>query len=58
MKSLLDKLFGTALLSIAVVMSSPVFAEDSTLPAKTETQSKASQSVQPQVEKKAVDEAL
>jgi hypothetical protein len=56
MNKTLDKSFGAALLSIAIVMSSPVLAKGSTLPTKPEVQSGASQSVQPQVEKKVADE--
>jgi len=57
MNRALNKSFGAALLSIAIVMSSPVLANDSTLPVKPEVQSEASQSVQSQVEKKVTDEA-
>jgi hypothetical protein len=57
MKTMKLKTLTAALLSLGLIASVPVFAEDSALPAAAQTQSEASESVQSQVDAKAADRA-
>ena len=57
MKTMKLKTLTAALLSLGLIASVPVFAEDSALPEEAQAQSEASESVQPQVDAKAADRA-
>ena len=57
MKHLRLKTLPAALFSLGLITSIPVFAEESALPAEPQAQSAATESVQPQVDTKAVDQA-
>jgi len=46
-----------ALISVGLMMGAPAFAEESALPAETQNQSEATESVQPQVDKASSDKA-
>ncbi|MCG6863247.1 MAG: hypothetical protein LJE70_18575 [Chromatiaceae bacterium] len=51
MKKTTLKRFSVALISLGLMMSTEVFAEDSALPAEPQQQSRATESVQPEVDK-------
>jgi hypothetical protein len=51
------KTLSAALLSLGLIASAPAFAEDTALPTEPQTQSEATESVQPQVDAKATDQA-
>ena len=57
MKYLASKTLPAALFSLGLIASIPVFAEESALPAGPQVQSAATESVQPQVDTKAADQA-
>lgn len=57
MRNLKLKTLSVALLSLGLIASVPVFAQKTALPSAPQTQSKATESVQPQVDKKAAKKA-
>lgn len=57
MKNRTLKTLPAALLSLGIVASVPAFAEDTALPTEPQAQSEATESVQPQVDVKATDQA-
>ena len=57
MKTMKLKTLTAALLSLGMIASAPALAEDTALPTEPQTQSEATESVQPQVDAKATDQA-
>jgi hypothetical protein len=57
MKATLLRLPFAALIGLGLMLSAPVFAEDTALPEKPQKQSEASESVQPQVDEASTDKA-